>query len=86
MVLTVNEQLVIEPLETPQVRPLANKPDGVLDSVTDESEGLNPLPDTKTVAPGGPAGGVREIVAVLVTVNVAEPTSEATTLPVAVTL
>jgi hypothetical protein len=82
-VLTVNEQPVIEPLETIHV-PAAPKPPGVLDSVTDESEGLNPLPDTETVTPGGPEVGVREIVAVLVTVNVAEPTSEAV-LPVAVT-
>jgi hypothetical protein len=64
------------PLETGQVTTLA-KLVGVYESATDVSEGLNPLPDTTTVTPGGPDVGVSEIVGagLVVTVNVACATS-----------
>ena len=85
MLLTVNVQPgPIEPLETEQTRPAAPKPVGVFESVTDVSEGLNPLPETTTETPSGPELGLSEITAVLTTVNVAEAKSEAK-LPVAVT-
>ena len=84
MLLTVNEQPVIEPLETVHVAPLAPKPVGVFESVTIVSEGLNPPPDTTTETPRGPEVGLSEICAVLATVNVAEAESEAV-LPVAMT-
>jgi hypothetical protein len=79
----VNEQLVIVPLDSRQV-PLAPNPVGVLDRVTNVSDGLNPLPETTTVTPGGPETGLMEMDAVLVTWNEVEAESE-TVLPVAVT-
>jgi hypothetical protein len=74
----------IVPLETGQLAPFAPNPVGVFESVTMVSEGLKLVPDTTTVAPSAPEVGLSAIVAVLVTVNVADTKSEAA-LPVAVT-
>jgi hypothetical protein len=85
--LTVNEQLrEMVPLKTVHMTPLAPSPAGTLDRVTFVSAGLNVLPETITVVPGGPEVGLSVIEAVLaVTVNVADAGSK-TTLPVPVTV
>jgi hypothetical protein len=79
----VNEQPgLIEPLRTVHITPVAPKLEGVLESVTYESDELNPLPDTTTAVPRGPDVGLSEIPT---TVKGVEAASE-TTLPVAMTL
>ena len=56
-----------------------------LESVTEVTVGLKPLPETVTGVPSGPVVGLSMIVAVFSTVNVAEAESPIT-LPVALTL